>query len=824
MNKSTFDKSHYAMIYNRNEFLRQVIENDFSFTHELCGTKDESSKFVTDHVRFFRDMTTEAFVNIFLSDKQTRFRFIDYTYHTINSALQTKINEYLCANHQVPLNGDEGLYFVFKGGNVMNFFVEAMVDGGIEQLFDTVRLDSVDWLEEYGIDNIDLTKTDDAGNPIVTFKQLITFIKTKFKISDIDYSIVISGANYARYTLIYGGVVKILADALRNVANIFNMMFETRPDDGKIEITKDVPHTAIKEIDENYRELKNMLSHPYIAQYIESVLKEKPYEEKSVPISAQIIEYVHLLITLDPLDKVTVEDQINLESIITIIQYLQTIGYLKHLGLFKPMVREKFSATLAIMQNMLNDKLRLKQLAVQETNFYSPVKIEGFITDLANRLNKEFDKSAGSIKKYEMYFTGLEMIEDSYEMTKRVEAINVDISDRRDMIVCSSNNTLMQIKNKECEDSGRHYVTFNNIIYIRQPVSVCFDLMRIKFNTTCNEVFTKNKVAQRLSIPSEFIDVSIPRYQDTSLGMFLKHDKVYDMRYTDETTDVSLVSYDLEEICSDLQYVLFEQNYYCPWLDRKYEKRLFRLMFMLACCAHDEDLEHDSAPDNDVMDHDQQVEYIDEYSGKLLRVVQFIDKILTYATSDDKTIDEFPIDDAKDFLVFDPSLTPLHEIKNIIPKSAHLHIYQLICIKPEYQFYEMIIKSAIIFSLMNKTTVDIAFTFINKNRTHYNYIPHQDSDKNTVVKEYIKLYIAMLKVIVDIGIKSYHIFRTLRVITRYAKLPKIAVPVDVSDLQNPLEGGAGRQNAMGQIIDHRSNYQKIYESNRISYQNLLMLN
>lgn len=52
MNKSIFDKSHYAMIYNRNEFLRQIIENDYTFTHELSGTKDERSKFVTDLVFF----------------------------------------------------------------------------------------------------------------------------------------------------------------------------------------------------------------------------------------------------------------------------------------------------------------------------------------------------------------------------------------------------------------------------------------------------------------------------------------------------------------------------------------------------------------------------------------------------------------------------------------------------------------------------------------------------------------------------------------------------------------------------------------------------
>jgi hypothetical protein len=57
----------------------------FTFIHELSGTKNEFIPSATDNVRGFRDITTDVFTNTFLSDDKTRYHFISYTYHMINT-------------------------------------------------------------------------------------------------------------------------------------------------------------------------------------------------------------------------------------------------------------------------------------------------------------------------------------------------------------------------------------------------------------------------------------------------------------------------------------------------------------------------------------------------------------------------------------------------------------------------------------------------------------------------------------------------------------------------------------------------------------------
>lgn len=98
---------------------------------------------------------------------------------------------------------------------------------------------------------------------------------------------------------------------------------------------------------------------------------------------------------------------------------------------------------------------------------------------------------------------------------------------------------------------------------------------------------------------------------------------------------------------------------------------------------------------------------------------------------------------------------------------------------------------------MSKTNIDDAFKFINKNRIHYNYTPHTELEKETIVDDYIKKYEAMIKVIVDIGIKSYHIFKMMR-----------------TPNEEHMIGGSKFSNL---------NYQNIYETNKLNFHNLSMI-
>ncbi|VBB17552.1 hypothetical protein YASMINEVIRUS_14 [Yasminevirus sp. GU-2018] len=802
MDQSTFDHKHNSLIFDKNSFLRQIATNDYTFTHELSGIKDERTKFVSDHVRFFRDMTTESFVKCFMSDAKTRFGFINYTYHAINTALQTKINQYLIENKQKPLYGKEEVVFVFKGGNIMNFFVEAIVNDDANAIMTGSKIAEVDW-DKYGVKNVVLDQNDDSGKPIVNCKDLIDFIKTKFRISDIDYSIVINADNYARYTLIYGGVVKILADTLTSIGAFFDSYFNNC-EHHKAEVTKmgpiiavkgdtTVPNVILDSVGNELTNMKNLVSHPYLDEIISAVIAEndakiQELKTTSSSLAEEIIEYIDELLIKDPLE--LIENFVNsvttqtLFSLLIVHEYLQVVDYLHAKRLFGTMENSKYSMYVDKILTAVETSLKNKRSNVILSDFYTKEKIDVFQQDVVKRLNDAYDKTNAPIKKYELNFTGLVIKEDEVTMKNKTSIENVKIMPRNGMIMSSINDSVQQLKNKQANDRGYHYITFNNVIHTRQPSSICFDLMRIKFNVVCDKTFSKNGTDQQLSIPSEFIDVSLPKWPDHSLRMFLKHNSVYELGYSDDTIDVSVLSYDLEEICLDLQYVLFEQNYYCPWLDRKYEKRLFRLVFMLCCFAHETYMT--TNPKNN-----KEIE-------KFLNVVRLADTMVTFMSSDDVTVDQYPYDALKEFLVLDNMSVISQEIKNVEYKYKYQFIYDLVCVNHDYHMYSNLIKSIIIFSFMYKLPRGVSFDFINTNRVKYGYIPYENASMDAVFTDYKKMFIAMLKIVADIGAKSYHLLQLIR----------DNLPED----QAVAHGGGSRRNKYEDLYNqHKFNYQRLLE-------------
>jgi hypothetical protein len=78
-------------------------------------------------------------------------------------------------------------------------------------------------------------------------------------------------------------------------------------------------------------------------------------------------------------------------------------------------------------------------------------------------------------------------------------------------------------------------------------------------------------------IPSEFIDISIPHYNDTTNSSTLKNYTNYTQFI--EYNDVLLETYNNNYIIKDFEYVFFDQNYWTPIFDGKYRKRLIRYIF-----------------------------------------------------------------------------------------------------------------------------------------------------------------------------------------------------------------------------------------------------
>ena len=343
------DTFHNKNIFLHNAFLQNIINSSFTFTHELVGEKNEESKSVTDNVRFFRDTVTDTYVTTFLKDDRIRYSFINYTYHMINARLQTNINKYLVMNQHKPLYGKESVLFLFKGGNIMNFFVDKFFN------------DNTASHSKYANN---LAKFKNCCLLEDTLKDFTEFIKTKFKISDIDYTIIINADNYARYTLIHGGIIKISADVLNEISIFFDSYMEKSikkiKDTGTPETINDAYSDAsvyqeiLDNIDESYQNMKNLIAYPYCDEYVIAIINNntdyiKSLRDRSIPLTDDIINYIKYL---SKLHKYTIvhayEDKKSLDyvmelnlnecksifSLLYIYQYLQVVRYLKTKGLF----------------------------------------------------------------------------------------------------------------------------------------------------------------------------------------------------------------------------------------------------------------------------------------------------------------------------------------------------------------------------------------------------------------------------------------------------------------------------------------------------------
>jgi len=142
-------------------------------------------------------------------------------------------------------------------------------------------------------------------------------------------------------------------------------------------------------------------------------------------------------------------------------------------------------------------------------------------------------------------------------------------------------------------NSNMHYITINSSInsLIGESHFVQFYLYRIKLNVTLSHIINvdrnNNKEVSNLNIPSEFIDISIPKFNDLCLAKFRK--KIYNGGLINNFfsklsfnngTKKNILIYNIHYLIEDLNIVLFGQNSSIPWIDPKYDKRIKRLILL----------------------------------------------------------------------------------------------------------------------------------------------------------------------------------------------------------------------------------------------------
>ncbi len=174
--------------------------------------------------------------------------------------------------------------------------------------------------------------------------------------------------------------------------------------------------------------------------------------------------------------------------------------------------------------------------------------------------------------------------------------INVIIEPRSDfMIYKILDHNYLKIYNSQ----NIHYISINKCInynYLNDTKNISFDLYRVKFNIilndnnninindNINDNDTNYTIIKKKSlfIPSEFIDVSIPLFNDQNLQHLrteiYNNNNYYKIFNFIETKDYmyNILSYSDYGNYYDLLNTLFIQTN-PAWIDQKYEKRLIRL-------------------------------------------------------------------------------------------------------------------------------------------------------------------------------------------------------------------------------------------------------
>lgn len=239
------------------------------------------------------------------------------------------------------------------------------------------------------------------------------------------------------------------------------------------------------------------------------------------------------------------------------------------------------------------------------TSFYTRDKIQRFQILVNQKLNRLSSNINGTSKKY------------FREEGSKIKAFtisrnnNCQITPRKSFYLYPSNKGL------DLKDFGNHkfhYLSINQNIFNDLSGAnhlISFDLYRIKFNLTldnCLKSDNQDSYHNRVNvnnptsifIPSEFIDISIPKYFDYNLKKMLKKYLNNPAVLTDYFSELNSVNVNgthilrnvkimsLKYLTEDLLITLFSQNQHNPLLDPKYEKRIYRLFyFYLAYRAQD---------------------------------------------------------------------------------------------------------------------------------------------------------------------------------------------------------------------------------------------
>jgi len=250
------------------------------------------------------------------------------------------------------------------------------------------------------------------------------------------------------------------------------------------------------------------------------------------------------------------------------------------------------------IKNRIDIYINNKFILLQRNNFYTQEKIARLKRNLHQHYLNIPQDSSDFGSKYERFNDprSLRVIETEYKLF--YNAIHQPDFTPNSFTIVQRNSIFLLSKNDALEttemhddifDNKFHYITYNEIIKknrVNGTITTDFDLMRSKLNIIINKenIIEKNGINHRAKVPSEFIDVSIPRFEDGGRKEFFEHIHNHGnvpVMLILNNQHTNIFAYSPTELLEDLVYVLTEQNSIEPWIDKKYKKRLIRMAVLV---------------------------------------------------------------------------------------------------------------------------------------------------------------------------------------------------------------------------------------------------
>jgi hypothetical protein len=621
------DKYKFIEFINTNLTFEKYLEKEPLLMNHLISNKTNfliKEKYID--YRAYKDESTNIFNEVFFSDKTTIFRFLYYCYQQINYDIISNINDKL-NKYDTVLQSNEEILLISKGGNMMSLFINKILNvlnkGNSNQIKEKTKIS--------GISDTDLTI------------YLLTENELRF---NLIYSI-ITPLLYESLKKIRSYFDNIMNsnNYIVNHNKINNNTFTTiNRNDKKYSIEyiskkyKEI-YDIIQKINKNIKDLQDLQDIVYKLIFD----KDNYVIFDDIHIGSKYINILQCIKYYYNLKKNIRFNKNNFNDIIGIIineqRKIIEINLSKILGELKDFYqKDKINNFLEKLSNTFNTNYIDKKY-YKYTNFYTLPINEYILTG-----NTNFEKNSLKNNNFENKFLQYNhfvknSLQNNSELNKNNNNKNLRNNNKKlinnnknlskiqinfeyndvEYIKENENNIIRLLERKdfiikniqsiyfngylESKTKNNHYISINSTINNRVYNHIVnFDLFRIKLNIELpniiinnykgidqnkNLIFENNNELKTISIPSEFLDVSIPKFNDINLIKFRNNFKFEDFNkyfsilnfQKNNINYLNIITYNLEYLIDDLNMVLYKQNTFIPWIDMKYEKRLNRL-----CC------------------------------------------------------------------------------------------------------------------------------------------------------------------------------------------------------------------------------------------------